>query len=65
MTFSALQVKDSTFGQVRDLGNLIEKNDKTHARSEDGLKIASKCVGDYCERILKKHGGYFVNLPFP
>lgn len=45
---------DSTFGQVRDLGNLIEKNDKTHARSEDGLKNAPKCVGDYCERILKK-----------
>lgn len=44
---------DSTFGQLRDLGNLIEKNDKTHAWSEDGLKNAQKCVGD-CEKILKK-----------
>lgn len=44
---------DSTFGQLRDLGNLIEKNNKTHAWSEDGLKNAQKCVGD-CERILKK-----------
>lgn len=44
---------DSTFGQLRDLGNLIERNNKTHAWSEDGLKNAQKCVGD-CERILKK-----------
>lgn len=44
---------DSTFRQLRDLGSLIDKNDKTHAWSEDGLKNAQKCVSD-CERILKK-----------
>lgn len=44
---------ESTFGHIRDLGDLIEKNDKTHAWSEDGLKNAQKCVRD-CERILKK-----------
>ena len=44
---------EATVGQLRDLGKLIEKNETTKARSEDGLRNAKKCVTD-CERIIVK-----------
>lgn len=44
---------DSTFGQLRDLGDLIEKNDKTHAWSDYGLKNAQQCVSN-SEKIVQK-----------
>ena len=44
---------EATFGQLRDLGKLIEKNEKTKAWSEDGLRNAKKCVTD-CEKSITK-----------
>ncbi|KAL8826011.1 MAG: hypothetical protein Q9191_004064 [Dirinaria sp. TL-2023a] len=42
---------EATFGQLCDLGTLIERNETTKAWSEDGLPNASKCVID-CEKIM-------------
>ena len=44
---------EATFGQLRDLGKLIEKNKTAKAWSEDGLRNAEKCVTD-CEKIITK-----------
>ena len=44
---------EATFGQLRDLGKLIEKNEDTKIWSEDGLRNAKKCVTD-CEKIIAK-----------
>ena len=44
---------EATFGQLRDLGKLIEKSESTNAWSEDGLFNARKCVTD-CEKIITK-----------
>lgn len=44
---------EATFGQLRDLEKLIQKNETTKAWSEDGLRNAEKCVTD-CGRIITK-----------
>jgi chromosome segregation ATPase len=44
---------DATFGQLRDLGRLIEKNETVKAWSDDGLRNAKKCVID-CEKVIAK-----------
>jgi hypothetical protein len=44
---------DSTFAQLRDLGKLIEQNETTKIWSEDGVKLAQKCVTD-CQKVTAK-----------
>ncbi|MCJ1250901.1 hypothetical protein MMC30_008129 [Trapelia coarctata] len=44
---------DSTFLQLRDLGKLIEQNERTKVWSEDGVKLAQKCVTD-CQKVVAK-----------
>lgn len=44
---------ESTFAQLRDLGKLIELNGMTNVWSEDGVKIAQKCVTD-CQNSIAK-----------
>ena len=44
---------EATFGQLRDLGKLIERNETTKAWTDDGLRNAKRCVTD-CEKIISK-----------
>lgn len=44
---------EATFGQLRDLGKLIKKNETAKAWSEDGSRNAQKCVTD-CEKTIAK-----------
>lgn len=44
---------DSTVGLVRDVTDLIQKNENTKRWNDNGVKRAQKCVTD-CEKIVKK-----------